>query len=122
MTYIDGFVIPVPHDKKDAYRAMVEKVAPLFQEHGVLRMVETWGVDLPKGKVTDFHKAVQAEDGENVAFSWMVWPSKDVRDAGWDALMKDERMKPDGEMPFDGKRMFWGGFAPIFDSAGEFTA
>ena len=122
MTYIDGFVTPVPHANKTAYIEMAARSAPIFQEFGMLRIVETWGVDLPDGKATDFRKAVQAGEGENVVFSWMVWPSKEVRDAGWEKLMADDRMKAMGDMPFDGKRMFWGGFAPIFDTAGEYVA
>ncbi|WP_404828325.1 DUF1428 domain-containing protein [Sphingomonas parva] len=113
--YVDGFVVPVPPGKKDAYRAMAEKACPIFREHGALRVVEGWGDDVPDGKVTDFRKAVKAVDGETVVFSWIEWPSKQARDEGWKKLMADERMKPEGDMPFDGQRMFWGGFAPIVD-------
>ena len=113
--YVDGFVVPVQPASKDAYRAMAEKAQAVFQEYGAVRVVEAWGDDVPEGKVTDFHRAVQAGDGENVVFSWIEWPSKAVRDDGWKKVMEDERMKPDGAMPFDGKRMFWGGFTPILD-------
>ncbi len=114
--YIDGFLIPVPEGKRDAYMAMAAKVAPLFKEYGVLQQVECWGDDLPEGKVTDFHKAVKAEGGENIVFSWMLWPDKATRNAGWKKMMEDERMKPEGDMPFDEKRMFFGGFQVLFDS------
>ena len=113
--YVDGFVVPVKPDDKEAYRAMAEKAQGVFQEYGAVRVVEAWGDDIPEGKVTDFHRAVQAADGENVVFSWIEWPSKAARDEAWKKVMEDERMKPDGAMPFDGKRMFWGGFAPILD-------
>ncbi|WNO54464.1 DUF1428 domain-containing protein [Stakelama saccharophila] len=116
MTYVDGFVVPVPHDKKEAYRAMAAKALPLFKEHGVLQLVECWGDDIKHGETTDFYRAVRAEEGENVVFSWMTWESKEARDAGWEKMMADERMQPDGEMPFDGKRMFFGGFSILLDS------
>ena len=115
--YIDGFVAPVPEGNRDAYLAMAEKAAGVFREHGALRVVEGWGDDVPEGKVTDFFRAVKAEPGERIVFSWIEWPSKEARVAGWEKVMADERMKPDhGNMPFDGKRMFWGGFAPIVDA------
>lgn len=114
--YIDGFLVPVPEGKKQAYHDMAAKVWPMFKEFGVLQQVECWGSDLPKGKVTDFFMAVKAEAGENVVFSWMVWPDKESRDKGWAKMMQDDRMKPEGEMPFDGMRMFWGGFDVLFDS------
>jgi uncharacterized protein YbaA (DUF1428 family) len=116
MGYADGFVLPVPDGNKEAYRAMAAKAAAVFEEYGATRVVEAWGDDIPDGKLTDFRRAVKAEDGENVVFSWIEWPSKEARDAAWPKLMEDERMKPDfANMPFDGKRMFWGGFAPILD-------
>ncbi|WP_375457546.1 DUF1428 domain-containing protein [uncultured Enterovirga sp.] len=115
MTYIDGFVIPVPTDRKDAYRELAARVAPVFMEHGATRVVEYWGTDIPDGKVTDFRRAVLAEAAETVVFSWIVWPSKEARDAGNAKVMADPRMKPDGEMPFDGKRMIFGGFELLLD-------
>ena len=114
--YVDGFVVPVPTANKDAYREMSAKAAAVFKEHGAIRVVETWGDDVPDGKVTDFKGAVKAIGDEKVAFSWVEWPSKQARDEGWKKLMADPRMKPDhATMPFDGKRMIYGGFAPIVD-------
>ena len=115
MAYIDGFVAPVRAENKQAYLDMAAKAAPMFKEHGATRVVECWGDDVPDGKITDFKGAVKAEPGEVVVFSWIVWPDKATRDAGWEKVMADERMKPPAEMPFDGKRMFWGGFEPIVD-------
>jgi uncharacterized protein YbaA (DUF1428 family) len=115
MSYIDGYLVPVSNGNRESYRAMAAKAAPLFLEHGAQRVVEAWGNDLPRGKTTDFFMAVKANDDENVVLSWVIWPSKEVRDKGWEAIMADERMKPEGDMPFDGKRMFWGGFEPLVD-------
>lgn len=117
MSYIDGFIVPVPEGNKEAYRAMAAKMAPLFLEHGALRVMEGWGDDVPRGKTTDFYMATRAEEGENVVFAWVLWPDKATRDAGWAAIMADERGKPPADMPMDGKRMFWGGFEPIVDAA-----
>ena len=116
MSYIDGFVIPVPAANKDAYRALAERVAPIFMEHGATRLVECWGEDVPDGKLTDFRRAVQAEAGEVVVFSWIVWPSKAARDEGSRKVMADPRMQPGPEMPFDGKRMIFGGFELMLDT------
>ncbi|PXA93407.1 DUF1428 domain-containing protein [Nostoc sp. 3335mG] len=113
--YVDGIVLAVPEDRKDDYIALARKTATLFQEFGALRVVETWGEDVPDGKVTDYNRAVLRRDGERVVYSWIEWPDKATRDAGWAKLMSDERMQPEGDMPFDGKRMMWGGFAPIID-------
>jgi uncharacterized protein YbaA (DUF1428 family) len=120
MSYIDGFVIPVPTGKKQAYLDMAAKAAPFFQEYGATRIVECWGDDVPNGKVTDFKGAVKAEPGETIVFSWIEWPSKEVRDEANRKMQEDPRMMPD-EMPFDGKRMIFGGFAPLLDTAGELT-
>lgn len=115
MSYIDGFVLAVPKNNKQAYLAHARKSLPLFKEFGAKRMVEAWGDDVPDGKVTDFRRAVKAEDGEAVLFSWIEWPSKEVRDKGMKKMMEDPRMKEMNNMPFDGKRMIMGGFAPILD-------
>ncbi len=116
MGYIDGFVIPVPADNKDAFREMAEKAAAVFKEHGALKVVECWGDDVPAGKHTDFRMAVKAEPGETVVFSWIVWPSRAARDEGNRRVMEDPRMQPGAAgMPFDGKRMIFGGFEPLLD-------
>lgn len=112
--YIDGFVTPVPKENKEAYLKHLKEAAELIKEFGVTRMVEAWGDDVPEGKVTDFFRAVDAKEGEAVLFSWFEWPSKEVRDQGMQKMMNDERMK-NIEMPFDGKRLIFGGFSPIFD-------
>jgi uncharacterized protein YbaA (DUF1428 family) len=113
--YVDGCVIPVPSDGKDAYREHADKQAAILKEYGATRTVDAWGDDVPDGKVTDYKGAVKAQPNEKVIFSWIEWPSKQARDAGWDKAMSDPRMK-DMKMPFDGKRMILGGFAPILDA------
>lgn len=116
MSYIDGFLVPVPNVNKDAYRAMAEKSLPIFKEYGATRVVEAWGDDIPDGKVTDFRRAVNAVDGENTVFSWIEWPDKATRDEGMKKFMEDPRLKDMPEMPFDGQRMVFGGFGPILDA------
>jgi uncharacterized protein YbaA (DUF1428 family) len=116
MSYIDGFVIPVPADKKEAYREMAAIAAPIFREHGATRVVECWGDDVPDGKVTDFKRAVKAEAGESVVFSWIVWPSKAARNEGNRKVMADPRIQPGPDMPFDGKRLIFGGFELLLDT------
>jgi uncharacterized protein YbaA (DUF1428 family) len=118
MSYVDGFVIPVPAGNREAYRKVAALAAPIFKEHGALRIVECWGDDIPDGEVTDFRKAVKAEGTENVVFSWIVWPSKEMRDEGNKKVMADPRLAG-AEMPFDGKRMFWGGFRILLDTEEE---
>jgi uncharacterized protein YbaA (DUF1428 family) len=119
--YADGFVVPVPTSKREAYRELAGKMAKVFRQHGANRVVEAFGDDVPKGEVTDFYRAVKAEDGESVVFSFIEWPNKDTRDTAWMAIMADDSMKPEDPMPFDGKRMFWGGFEKIVDSAAAET-
>ncbi len=111
MSYIDGFVAAVPVANRETYRAHVAHSIPVFREHGALRVVECWGDDVPEGKINSFHTAVMRQPDEAVVFSWIVWPDRATRDAGWAAVMADPRMAPDrAEMPFDGKRMIYGGF------------
>jgi uncharacterized protein YbaA (DUF1428 family) len=125
MAYIDGFVIPVSQGKKEAYRQLAADAAPLFREYGALAIVECFEDDVKDGKVTDFRRAVNAEPGEQIVFSWIVWPDKATRDAANKKLMDDPRMQPKGEMPFSMQRMIMGGFTPIFqlgDTLPEDTA
>jgi uncharacterized protein YbaA (DUF1428 family) len=118
MGYVDGFVAPVPEGNREAYREMAAKAAEVFREYGATRVIEGWGDDVRHGHTTDYFRATKAEDGENVVFSWVEWPSKEARDSGWAKVMADPRMQPDhANMPFDGKRMFWGGFEPMLDTA-----
>jgi uncharacterized protein YbaA (DUF1428 family) len=113
--YVDGYLLPVPEGKKEAYRALAQKVAGKFTNFGAVRVVEAWGDDVPEGKVTDYQRAVKIEDGEGIIFSYVEWPDKETRDKGWEKLMADPDMQGGHDMPFDGKRMFWGGFRPIVD-------
>jgi uncharacterized protein YbaA (DUF1428 family) len=115
--YIDGFVVPVPEDKGEAYRELAAKMAKAFREHGATRVIEAISDDVPKGEVTDFFRAVKAEDGEKIVFSFVEWPDKTTRDSAWEKIIADESLKPEGDMPFSGPRMFWGGFDAILDTA-----
>jgi uncharacterized protein YbaA (DUF1428 family) len=112
--YIDGSVIPVPAGNKKAYLDSTKQKAALLKECGATRVVDAWGDDVPDGKVTDYKGAVKAQSDEKVVYSWVEWPSKEIRDRGWEKAMKDPRMQAGG-MPFDGKRMIYGGFAPMLD-------
>lgn len=115
MNYVDGFVVAVTTTKREEYRAFAAEAAVLFKEFGALQVVETWGEDVPEGKLTSFPMAVKCEADETVVFSWITWPSKEVRDEGWKKIMEDPRMNQDRPMPFDGKRMIYGGFDVIVD-------
>ncbi len=114
MTYIDGFVIPVPTAGREAYRDHEAKWWPSFREMGALSLVVGWGDEVPAGKQTDFLRAVDAKPDETVVFCWMTWPDKATRDRAYKA-MEAQAQEGDGfaEMPFDGKRMIYGGFTPI---------
>ncbi len=116
MPYIDGFVIAVPTANKQKFIEHARQFDPMFIELGAIRVIEGWGDDVPDGKVTDFRRAVQATAEETVAFSWVEWPDKATRDAGTAAAMKDPRLHPkNNPMPFDGKRLIYGGFAPVVE-------
>jgi len=108
MAYVDGFVIPVPKDKIDAYKAQAKNAGEIWKEHGALDFVECIGDDVPYGEVTSFPRAVLAKDDEVVVFSWIVYPSRAERDAINAKVMADPRL--DKETPFDGKRLIYGGF------------
>lgn len=116
MSYVDGFVLAVPTANKETYRKHAEAAAEVFKEYGALNVVECWGDDVPEGKVTSFPMAVKCAPGETVVFSWIVWPSRAVRDEGMDKAMADPRLQPDqNPMPFDGQRLIYGGFETIID-------
>lgn len=116
MSYVQGFVIAVPEGNKQAYVDMAAKVAPMFAELGALRTVECWGEDIPDGKRTDFKRAVKAEAGEKIVFAWVFWPDRATCDDAAKRMQTDERMQPPADMPFDGKRMIFGGFEVVSDS------
>ena len=116
MSYVDGFVVPVKSDQKEKYRELSKKASAVFKEYGATQVVECWGDDVPDGKVTDFKGAVKAQPGETVVFSWIVWPSKDVRDVANKKMRDDPRMQMTPDMPFDGRRMIFGGFEPILEA------
>jgi len=108
MAYVDGFVIPVPKDKIDAYKAQARRAGDIWKEHGALDFVECIGDDVPYGEVTSFPRAVLAKDDEVVVFSWIVYRNRAERDAVNTKVMADPRLER--EMPFDGKRLIFGGF------------
>ncbi|MBA2960549.1 MULTISPECIES: DUF1428 domain-containing protein [Ramlibacter] len=114
MNYVDGSVIAVPTAKKEHYRGVAQKASTVFKDNGALSVVECWGDDVPEGKVTSFPMAVQRKPDETVVFSWIVWPSRAVRDVGMKKAMEDPRLKEGMDpMPFDGQRMIFGGFEVI---------
>lgn len=113
MSYIDGFVIAVPVANRESFIAHAKRIDALFLEYGAIRVVECWDDDVPAGKLTDFHRAVLATDDDAVVFSWIEWPDKATRDAGMKKSMNDPRVAAAGAMPFDGKRMIFGGFVPV---------
>lgn len=114
MNYVDGYVLAVPTAKREEYIVQANLAAAIFKEYGALRVVECWGDDVPEGKLTSFPMAVKREADEVVVFSWVEWPSKQIRDEGTKKFMADKRMNS-GDMPFDGKRMIFGGFQSILD-------
>lgn len=116
MRYIDGFVSAVPTANREDFKKHAQIAAAILKEHGALHVVECWGDDTPEGKVTSFPMAVKKEEGETVCFSWIVWPSRQVRYEAMPKVMADERLNPEtNPMPFDGKRMIYGGFEVLLD-------
>lgn len=116
MTYIDGFVAAAKTANRDRYTAYAKEAALVFKQHGALQVLECWGEDVPEGKLTSFPMAVKLEPDETVVFSWIVWPSKDARNSGMAKVMADPRFDPvTNPMPFDSKRVIYGGFVPIVE-------
>lgn len=114
MPYFTGSIAAVPVANKQQYIAHAAAMWPLFRSYGATRMMENWGADVPHGTVTDFYGAVQAQDTEAVVFSWIEWPDKATQDAAWQKMQNDPAMQSLPAMPFDGARMIYGGFAPVF--------
>lgn len=115
MSYITGFLTPVKSEDKDRYVASAVAAWPHFQRFGATAHVENWGVDVPDGKLTSFPLSVKLEEGEVVVFSWLIWPDKATADSAWAAMESDPAFA-DMDMPFDGKRMMWGGFETVFNN------
>lgn len=120
MAFIDGFVMAVPTANRDKFQQHCETADSWFLENGATRVVETWGEDVPKGEVTDFYRAVAAKEDETVCYGWIEWPDKATRNAAMAKMQEgsipDERFDPEkNPMPFDGKRMIFGGFTKVYD-------
>ncbi len=116
MQYVDGYVLAVPSDNKDKYLDLAQKVAPIFKKHGATRVAETWGDNVPEGEVTSMPLAVKAKPEETVVFSWVEWPSKEVRDEAMTKIGAEmEETFDEFTNIFDGKRMIFGGFATLLD-------
>lgn len=113
LTYYTGMVAAVPTANRQKYIDHVRIAWPLFEKFGATRMIETWGVDTPKGKVTDFQGAVNARDDETIVFTWIEWPDRATADTAWTDMQDDPGMAAMAEMPFDGSRMIYGGFEPL---------
>ena len=113
MNYIDGFVASVPTTKRADFVTHAQTMGKLFKEHGAISVIDCWGDDVPEGKLTSFPMAVQCKPDETVVFSWITWPSREVRDESWKKLMADPRMQSAAEPPFDGKRLIYGGFQMV---------
>lgn len=117
MNYVDGFVLAVPTAHREAYRQLAETSAAVFKDCGALAIVECWGDDVPEGKLTSFTMAVQRKEDESVVFAWITWPSKAVRDEGMKKSFEDPRMQGYmDKMPFDTRRMIFGGFEVIVNA------
>lgn len=116
MFYVDGYVLAVPTANKEAYKKVALIASAVFKENGALKVVECWGDDVPEGKLTSFPMAVKCEPNETVVFSWIIWPTRKIREQGMEKTMADPRMQPGTTpMPFDGKRMIFGGFEMLVD-------
>lgn len=117
MSYVDGFLAAVPTGNRETFLSHARVAVDIFKENGALRIVECWADDVPDGEVTSFPMAVKCKPDETVVFSWIEWPDKPTRDAAFAKMMEDKRMDPEiNPMPFDGKRMIYGGFIPILES------
>lgn len=117
MTYYSGFVLAVPTANKQAYIDHAKKAWPVFKKRGAIRMIEAWGEDVPHGEVTDFYKATKCQEDETPLFSWIEWPDRATADNAYAKMEEDFSESDMSDMPFDGKRMFWGGFTPIVDES-----
>lgn len=117
MSYVDGYVLAVPIENKSKYLKLAEEAAAVFKDHGALSVVENWADDVPEGKETSLPMAVKCREDEVVVFSWIMWPSREARDAGNKSAMEDPRFAnwDPKNMPFDGKRMIFGGFKTIVE-------
>lgn len=116
MPYVDGFVVPVPKQNIDAYTKLARQAGEVWKEYGALAYVECFGDDVPYGELTSFPRAVQAKEDEVVVFSWIVYRSREDRDAILAKVMADPRLKDTMcNMPFDGKRMIYGGFKTFLE-------
>ena len=118
MPYVDGYVLPVPKKKVQEYRRMARKAGKIWREHGALEFRECVADDVKPGKVTSFPQAVKLKPGETVFFSYIVFKSKGERNRINAKVMKDKRlasMMDPKAMPFDARRMFWGGFKTVVD-------
>jgi len=120
MSYVDGFLIAVPTANRERFIEHARSVDDWFIENGALRVIETWGTDVPDGQVTDFRRSVQATPDETVVFSWIEWPDKATRDTAMQRMMSPDNNDPrfdmeKNPMPFDGKRMIFGGFEPVVE-------
>lgn len=114
MDYVDGFVLAVEKTRKQEYIDFATECAKVFKKHGALSVIECWGDDVPDGELTSFPMAVKCKEDEVVCFSWITWPDKGTRDKGMEAAMQDPSFSnEDTPLPFDGKRMIFGGFNMI---------
>ncbi len=117
MAYVDGFLAAVPIANRDAFIAHAKQFGDVLREFGALNVTDCWGSDIPEGKVTSFPLAVQCKEDETVTFSWVVWPDKTTRDAAWEKMQTDPRFSSENNpMPFDGKRIVYGGFDIVYQN------